>query len=185
MLPVLIPNVLTPPRTETSKAEGGRSRSRRSGSARGSASRAPNERTTNERSSGRGGQPASGGSRQRIADIEARRARRRRRRAGERAEVSETKQESPVIVSTLDYTAPQSVSIYTYVTRGDAGERYESKVEHFSHIGRNIEDYGIDLSKLIAEDGTIHLPKMNGKITDWESDEPNTVSQSDSGTVRQ
>lgn len=80
-----------------------------------------------------------------------------------------------VVASSLDYTPPQSVFVYTYVSRSETNERYESKVEHFSSIGRNIEDYGIDLSTLINEDGTIHLPKMDAKITEWE-DEPADLS---------
>lgn len=150
-------------RNEATHGDSERSRSSRARTRRTGAARAASGRSNNQRAASAG--------RQRTGEVESRRAR-RRRRAGERVDVTETKQESPILVSTLDYDAPLSVGIYTYVSRGDSGERYESKVEHFSSIGRKIEDYGIDLSKLIAEDGTIQLPQMNGKITDWESDEP-------------
>ena len=90
--------------------------------------------------------------------------------------MTDTRHEGESTTATFDYSAPQSVFVYTYVTRGDINERYESKVEHFSSLGRQIEDYDIDLSKLISEDGTIQLPQMNSKITDWE-DEPAEKSE--------
>lgn len=153
----------------------------RSGEAKGNDPRNAEPRNQRRGQRDRGQRAAAVEPRTRSAEMDVRRSRRRRRRRGERSDTVESRNESVIVSSALDYSAPQSVFVYTYVSRGDTSERYESKVEHFSSIGRKIEDYGIDLSNLIAEDGTIHLPKMDARIADWE-DEPaemNAVNQTE------
>jgi hypothetical protein len=103
---------------------------------------------------------------------EARRVRRRRRRSRLR-EGSENK--ASVNVSVTDYTdyvAPASVYIYTHVSYPELTEKYESRVEHFSNIGRKMEDYAIDLSKILTSEGTIQMSRIKVNFDDIEFDEP-------------
>ncbi len=55
-------------------------------------------------------------------------------------------------VDTDNYVPPTNVFIYTHVSRpGSARDSYEFRSEHFSKVGRRLEDYTIDLSILFSD----------------------------------
>lgn len=77
-----------------------------------------------------------------------RRARRRarsRQRSGEETKVVSNEREEP-------YIAPAAVFIYTHSADPEMAEAYEFRPEHFSSVGRRLEDFEIDLTKLLPED---------------------------------
>jgi len=79
----------------------------------------------------------------------------RRRRSRSRANQPPTgKNETPVVESALDnsdYVAPRSVFIYTHVIRPGAWDNFEFRAETFSSVGRQLDDYQIDLSILYTD----------------------------------
>lgn len=80
---------------------------------------------------------------------------RRRRRSRSKADSTVNPKAEPAVESILemgDYTPPTSVFIYTYISRPADRDSYEFRSEHFSKVGRRLEDYDIDLSQLYADD---------------------------------
>lgn len=76
---------------------------------------------------------------------------RRRKRTRSRSLEAATRPAPPTadsITNLSDYTPPQEVFIYTHVTRPGSRDSYEFRAEHFSKVGRRLEDYEIDLSTL-------------------------------------
>jgi hypothetical protein len=69
---------------------------------------------------------------------------------------AETPDES--IVNLDDYVPPTSVFIYSHILRPDARDSYEFRAEHFSRVGRKLEDYQIDVSVLFPEEGAVQAP---------------------------
>ena len=75
--------------------------------------------------------------------------------------------------------APQSVYIYEHSVHPELRDSYEFRPDHFSKVGRTLNDYQIDLSKLfpgdIAEDGTPvlinMLPTPQFDWSGWEEEE--------------
>ncbi len=180
-------------RDDTRRESGRRDRPRRSGSA---ASRSGSTAQTGQRSApatgrsgptgqrssatGQGGQ-RNGSNARNNAEAEAqeaRRARRRRRRSGGRAPERETpRTENITSASDLGYKPPSSVFIYTHVSHSEAIERYDSRVEHFSSVGRKLEDYEIDLAKITDENGGIRMTKINVDFGDFDFDAPETEEE--------
>ena len=83
---------------------------------------------------------------------------RRRRRTRSRNSAAANPPETTTnesIVNLEDYIPPQGLFIYTHVARPGSRDSYEFRAEHFSSIGRRLEDYEIDLSKLFAEGGVL------------------------------
>ena len=78
--------------------------------------------------------------------------RRRRRSRSDRVETVPVVQES--ILATIDheYTPPKAVFVYTYVLRPGAPSSHEFRPEHFSRVGRRLEDFEIDLSPLFRDE---------------------------------
>jgi hypothetical protein len=76
---------------------------------------------------------------------------RRRKRARSRATEAVTQPTTPAaesITNLSDYRPPDEVFIYTHITRPGSRDSYEFRAEHFSKVGRRLEDYDIDLSSL-------------------------------------
>lgn len=107
------------------------------------------------------GQPARG-ERNAPADKRARNNRRRRRNKGKRLGGETRPLPAGDVVADVSYDPPESVYIYTHVVRPDARESYEFRSEHFSSVGRKLEEYDIDLSSLFDEEGrvkTLRIPE--------------------------
>jgi hypothetical protein len=81
---------------------------------------------------------------------------RRRRRSRNRSGPPVDPKLEPVVVENLldygDYQPPVATFIYTHVSRPSNRDSYEFRAEHFSKVGRRLEDYEIDLSQLYADD---------------------------------
>jgi hypothetical protein len=86
-------------------------------------------------------------------------ARRRRRSRGRSIAAPNPKIElvPENILDLGDYAPPTSVFIYTHVSRPGGRDSYEFRSEHFSKVGRHLEDYEIDLSLL--------YPDQNGEAS--------------------
>lgn len=77
------------------------------------------------------------------------------------------------------YVAPKSVFIYTHSAHPEMRDSYEFRPEHFSSVGRRLEDYQIDISALFAADKRgaddlpviKSLPKPEFNWTEWEEEE--------------
>jgi hypothetical protein len=80
------------------------------------------------------------------------RTNRRRRRTRNRTAPPPNGRSEPTVTESItdlsNYTPPKAVFIYTYVTRPASRDSYEFRSEHFSKVGRQLEDYEIDLSSL-------------------------------------
>jgi len=98
-----------------------------------------------------------------------RRGRRRRRRSrNDRGDETPVVRESIVAAIDHDYKPPKSVFVYTYVLRPGAPSLHEFRPEHFSRVGRRLEDFEIDLSPIFPVEGA---PKKERPILDMDPDE--------------
>jgi hypothetical protein len=79
--------------------------------------------------------------------------RRRRRTRSERPEETPIVRESTLAAIDQEYKPPKSVFVYTYVLRPGAPTSYEFRAEHFSRVGRRLEDFEIDLSPIFPIEG--------------------------------
>lgn len=79
--------------------------------------------------------------------------RRRRRSRSERPEEMPVVRESTLATIDQEYKPPKAVFVYTYVLRPGAPSNYEFRAEHFSRVGRRLEDFDIDLSPLFPVAG--------------------------------
>ena len=97
-----------------------------------------NERGTSDSRTGRSG----------------RRRRRSRNQNSNPNQAQQTNVSTPAdsIVNLDGYTPPDKVYVYTHVLRANNRDNYEFRAEHFSKLGRRLEDYEIDLSILYADD---------------------------------
>ncbi len=77
--------------------------------------------------------------------------RRRRRSRQEQVDSVATVRESTLDAIAHDYVAPQSVFIYTHVSRPANQGMSEYRAEHFTKAGRRLEDFSIDLSVLFGD----------------------------------
>lgn len=79
--------------------------------------------------------------------------RRRRRSVRERIDEPTTIPGSTLAMIDQEYVPPQSVFVYTYVLRPGHLSSHEFRPEHFSRVGRRLEDFDIDLSVLFPPEG--------------------------------
>ncbi len=101
---------------------------------------------------------------------------RRKARSRQRTQEDVRAQSSEADVA---YVAPRSVFIYTHSAHPEMRDSYEFRPEHFSSVGRRLDDYQIDISALFAADKRgaddlpviKSLPKPNFNWTDWEEEE--------------
>jgi hypothetical protein len=113
----------------------------------------------------------------------ARRERRRRKRGGGRTEFDE----DVVAVEPMPdlEIEPKRVFVYTHVLRPALRDAYEYRSEHFSHTGRTLEDFHIDLSAILIypDDNPENEPIIDlhiggtgdaivGEEADWDDEEP-------------
>ena len=108
------------------------------------------------------GQSARAADRNAAADKRTRNKGRRRRSKGKRLGGETRPLPAVDIAGDVAYVPPASVYIYTHVVRPDARESYEFRSEHFSSVGRKLEDYDIDLASLFDEEGkvkTLRIPE--------------------------
>lgn len=78
--------------------------------------------------------------------------RRRRRSRTDRVETAPVVQTSTLTTIDQEYTPPKAVFVYTYVLRPGAPSTHEFRPEHFSRVGRRLEDFEIDLSPLFRDE---------------------------------
>ncbi len=109
--------------------------------------------------------------------------RKARRRARSRQRYDDSRAAN--LEAEVAYIAPQSVYIYEHSVHPELRDSYEFRPDHFSKVGRTLNDYQIDLSKLfpgeIADDGTPvltnMLPKPEFDWSGWEEDGPSEAEQ--------
>ncbi len=107
------------------------------------------------------------------------RNRKTRRRARSRQRPVEENRAHHVTEIDVAYVPPTAVFVYTHSANPDLRDTYEFRPEHFSSVGRRLEDYQIDISKLfqqntVAADGTPVLAKLtlpDFNWTEWEEEE--------------
>lgn len=104
--------------------------------------------------------------------------RKTRRKSRSRQRVNEEARRQAMQELEAEYIAPESVFVYTFSVHSEMRD-YEFRPEHFSRVGRRLEDYQIDLAKLfpegeLAEDGTpvmvTTMPKPEYDWNDWEEE---------------
>lgn len=101
-------------------------------------------------------------------------SRRARKRARSRQRFDDSRAVN--LEAEVAYVAPQAVYIYEHSAHPELRDTYEFRPEHFSKVGRKLEDYALDLSKLfsgaVAADGTPVmtnlLPKPQYDWSGWE-----------------
>lgn len=119
------------------------------------------------------------------------RNRRRRRRSKSRS--GNGSNSEPVKALELDYTAPESVFIYTHVLRPEQRDSYSFRSEISAGTGRTLDDFDIDLSLLfpdeakqiesgIADPEATIAGSADGLV--WDEDDPQ-IEQSDSDETAQ
>ena len=82
------------------------------------------------------------------------RVRKARRRSRSRQRFADENRSSTAVDNDIAYVPPQSVFVYTYSVHPELRDTYEFRPEHFSRVGRKLEDYDIDLSKLFPGGAT-------------------------------
>ena len=114
-----------------------RRRNRRRSVKRSKGSSAPSEQSNQKQSE-----------KQRVNERARSQRRRRRNRSSKR---SAPKRDENQTTLKIDYVAPESVFIYTHVSRMDLRDSgYEYRPDHFSHSARQLEDFRIDLSSILG-----------------------------------
>lgn len=106
------------------------------------------------------------------------RQRKARRRARSRQRLSDEVKSQANAEAEVEYVSPKAVFIYTHSAHPEMRDSYEFRPEHFSSVGRRLEDYSINLSSLFVED-TVGpdelpvmktLPKPDYNWADWEEE---------------
>ena len=149
-----------PPESRPAAANAGRERNR-------SRDRDRDRSRTGDRS--RDKDRSRGGAQVESNEMRSRRARRRSTRSRTRPQ----DENRPVAETVTNYVAPSSVYVYTHVSRPDTGGTYDFRPEHFSQVGRRLEDYTVDLVKIFppTEDGSLpklaSLPKPDYNWNEW------------------
>ena len=100
------------------------------------------------------------------------RNRKARRRARSRQRPAEENRAQAVTEIDVAYVPPAAVFVYTHSANPDLRDTYEFRPEHFSSVGRRLEDYQIDIAKLfvpdaVAGDGTPVLAKLSPPAYNW------------------
>ncbi|MBX3012598.1 MAG: hypothetical protein KF832_13870 [Caldilineaceae bacterium] len=102
--------------------------------------------------------------------------RRRRRTRSERGDEMVVTQESALAPLEEAYIPPKSVFVYTYVLRPGVSSSHEFRPEHFSRVGRRLEDFEIDLSPLFPAEGTVKPEAKPALPLDFDDDEAEIFS---------
>ena len=151
-------------RSSRQRSEGRRSGKNRSGARSGGRSgRSGGERRESaaKDGSGRNNSGRSSSGRSSSADRSQKARRRRRDRRSGSKEAPQTSRRSILQEIEKEYKPPESVLVYTHVVQpSQGGSAYEFRADHFSKTGRDIEDFRIDLSKIL------------GRIIDVDPDNP-------------
>jgi hypothetical protein len=157
--------------------EGGRRSSRRYFRHRPQSERAdalPQSQSSGRR---RGSERNANYDRSERGDTRTRLGRRRRRSRAHQVDTPEIKTQDAnldTIANIDDYTPPQSVFVYTHVSRPGGRDSFEFHSEHFSKVGRTLEDYNIDVSVLFPDGESLApgaLPKPTSSADFEEIDE--------------
>ncbi len=106
------------------------------------------------------------------------RQRKARRKARSRQRASEEARTQLTAEVDVEYVPPKSIFIYTHSAHPEMRDSYEFRPEHFSKVGRRIEDFQIDISSLFVVDVTDAdslpvikgLSKPNFNWTEWEEE---------------
>lgn len=106
------------------------------------------------------------------------RQRKARRKARSRQRASEEMKAQVSAEADVEYVPPKAVFIFTHRAHPELRDSYEFRPDHFSKVGRRLDDYHIDLSVLFAEDklGADNLPVIKGlpkpdfDWSDWEEE---------------
>lgn len=106
------------------------------------------------------------------------RQRKARRKARSRQRASEEARTQLAAEVDVEYVPPKSIFIYTHSAHPEMRDSYEFRPEHFSKVGRRIEDFQIDISSLFVTDVTDAdslpvikgLSKPNFNWTEWEEE---------------
>ncbi len=77
-------------------------------------------------------------------------SRRRRKSKGRRGGAG-GREQAALQAQEINYVPPTSVYIYTHIVRPAGASSYEFRSEHFSKVGRALEDYDVDVSPLFDE----------------------------------
>jgi hypothetical protein len=104
------------------------------------------------------------------------RQRKARRKARSRQRNADESRVQPT--ADVEYTPPTSVFIYTHSAHPEMRDSYEFRPDHFSKVGRRLEEFQIDISSLFAEETTDadelpvakSLPKPVYHWDDWEEE---------------
>ena len=108
------------------------------------------------------------------------RQRKARRRAKSRQRSDDPRAQQMATETDVEYVAPAKVFIYTHSAHPEMRDTYEFRPDHFSHVGRRLDDYQINLTSLFwvekagQDDLPIMktLPKPEFNWSEWEEDEP-------------
>lgn len=109
----------------------------------------------------------------------------RQRKARRKAHSRQRPQEDlrpQAVEADVAYVTPKSVFIYTHSAHPEMRDSYEFRPDHFSSVGRRLDDYHVDVSSLFAEDKEDKgggdalpvlksLPKPDYNWNDWEEEE--------------
>ncbi|MFO7633878.1 MAG: hypothetical protein R6W76_15140 [Caldilinea sp.] len=104
------------------------------------------------------------------------RQRKARRKARSRQRPADESRAQPT--ADVEYIPPKSVFIYTHSAHPEMRDSYEFRPDHFSKVGRRLEDFQIDISSLFAADtvDADNLPIAKGlskpdfNWVDWEEE---------------
>lgn len=125
---------------------------------------------------GQRGENRGGGGKGAANQASANKARKARRRARSRQRYDDNRTVN--LEAEVAYVAPQAVYVYEHSAHPELRDAYEFRPDHFSKVGRTLNDYEIDLTKLfpgdMAADGT---PVMNNMLptpafdwSEWEEE---------------
>ncbi len=137
------------------------------------------DRSARSAPAAREGQPPRDSAGDRTGDRAGRSSGARRRRKSKGRRNGEAGRD-PVVVQAqeIDYVPPTSVYIYTHIVRPVTGAAYEFRSEHFSKVGRSLEDYGVDVSPLFDEAARAAArPNMAEVFADFDMGEDETVHE--------
>ncbi len=78
----------------------------------------------------------------------------------------------------VEYVAPAKVFIYTHSAHPEMRDTYEFRPDHFSNVGRRLDDYQINLTSLFYADKAGQdelpimktMPKPEFNWSDWEEE---------------
>lgn len=101
----------------------------------------------------------------------------RRKRRGRNRKSGDVRLETATVSSERDveYRPPDSVLIYTHVVRPSSGV-YEFRGEHFSSVGRTLDDYQIDIDSLFAQpDREARRRAVRDALAEWDFGEDESL----------